>query len=204
MASFASLHVCSASKTIVPWSVISLDPSQNFEELFRSVQAGKYAIVKTSTELAAAVLEPSGVSVGKDKSSLSLVDKDLNTVHDVCTVFGHYVKFTVTLNEPGVSSSLDHCCQIRHYSFCIKKCGSSECEICKPVRMDSERFKSIHFLPDPVMGSDDHYVPFTDVYGTDTSENECPSLIQRRKVKTLTYSPSEQHARIKCWSSSSV
>ena len=87
--------------------MISLDPSQNFGELFRSVQAGKYAIIKTSTDLSAAVLEfNSGVSVGKDKSSLSLVDKDLNTV-DVCTAFGHFVKFAVTLNEPCVSSSLD-------------------------------------------------------------------------------------------------
>ena len=97
--------------------------------------------------------------------------------------------------KPKLQAFFDHCCQMRHYSFCIKKCGSSECEICKPVRMDSERFKSIHFLPDPVMGSDDHYVPFTDVYGTDTSKNECPSLIHRRKMKTLTYSPSEQHVR---------
>ena len=95
---------------------------------------------------------------------------------------------------PKLQAFFDLCCQIHHYSFCIKKCGSSECEICKPVRMDSERFKSIHFLPDPVMGSDDHYIPFTDVYGTDTSENERPSLIQRRKMKTLTYSPSVQHA----------
>lgn len=59
----------------------------------------------------------------------------------------------------------------------------------------SERFKGIHFLPDPVMGSDDHYVLFTDAHGTNTSENERLSLIQRRKMKTLTYSPSEQHAR---------
>ena len=43
------------------------------------------------------------------------------------------------------------------------------------------------------MSSDDHYVQFTDVYCTDTSENERPSLIQRRKVKTLTYSLSQQH-----------
>ena len=63
--------------------MISLDPSQNFGELFRSVQAGKYAMIKTSTDLTAAVLESSGVSVGKDNSSLSLVDKHLNTV-DVC------------------------------------------------------------------------------------------------------------------------
>ena len=61
--------------------------------------------------------------------------------------------------------------------------------------MDSEHFRSIHFLPDPVIGSDDHYVPFTDVYGTDTSKNECPSPIHGRKMKTLTYSPSEQHVR---------
>ena len=43
MASFASVHVSSANKTIVPWSVISLDTSQNFGELYRSIQAEKYA-----------------------------------------------------------------------------------------------------------------------------------------------------------------
>ena len=58
--------------------------------------------------------------------------------------------------------------------------------------MDNERFKGIYFLPDPVMGSDN---PFADVYGTDTSDNERPSLTQRRNMKTLTYSQSEQHAR---------
>ena len=96
--------------------------------------------------------------------------------------------------NPKLQAFFDHCCQICHYSLCIKKCSSIECEICKPIRMDRERFKSIHFLPDPVMGSDDHYAPFTNVYGTDTTENEHPSLIHRRKMKTLTYSPSEQHA----------
>ena len=43
---------------------------------------------------------------------------------------------------------------------------------------------------------DDHYKPFVDVYGTRTTEDNHPSLIHRRKVKALTYSPSEQHARI--------
>ena len=37
IASFASVNVSSANKTIVPWSVVSLDPSQNFGELFESV-----------------------------------------------------------------------------------------------------------------------------------------------------------------------
>lgn len=78
--------------------------------------------------------------------------------------------------------------------FCVKKCGSRKCDICKPVRMDSERFKGIHFLPNPMNGPNDHYVPLADAYGTSTMENYRPSLIQQRKIKTLTYSPSEQHA----------
>ena len=41
------------------------------------------------------------------ESSLSLVEKELNTV-DVCSTFGHIVKFTVSLDErPGLSSTLD-------------------------------------------------------------------------------------------------
>ena len=44
-------------------------------------------------------------------------------------------------------------------------------------------------------GPNDHYVPFADAYGTSTTENDRSSLIQGRKMKTLTYSPSEQHAR---------
>ena len=54
-----SVHVSATKKTIVPWSVVSLDLTQTFRELFRPVQAGKYAVVKTSTELAAAVLRDS-------------------------------------------------------------------------------------------------------------------------------------------------
>ena len=87
--------------------------------------AGKFAIIKTSEDLSAAILESDGVSVGKDKSSLSVVEKELNTV-DVCAAFGLLVKFTVSLDEPGVSCSLldvskntfevmMQCCQICHF-----------------------------------------------------------------------------------------
>ena len=46
------------------------------------------------------------MSVGNDKSSLSVVAKELNTV-DVCAAFGLFVKFTISLADPGVSSTLD-------------------------------------------------------------------------------------------------
>lgn len=29
---------------------------------------------------------------------------------------------------------ISHCCQLRHYTFCIKKCGKEGCKVCKPVR----------------------------------------------------------------------
>ena len=34
------------------------------------------------------------------------MENNLNTV-DICTAFGHFIKFTVSLGEPGVISSLD-------------------------------------------------------------------------------------------------
>ena len=37
--------------------------------------------------------------------------------------------------RPKLKEFLDHCCQSRHYSFCIKKCGSDSCTICRPLRM---------------------------------------------------------------------
>ncbi len=81
MSAFASVHVGSANKTFVQWSVVALEQSQTFEDLFRSVQSGRFTIIKPSTELSATVLQ--SVSVEKDKASLSLVQKELSAV-DVC------------------------------------------------------------------------------------------------------------------------
>ena len=58
---------------------------------------------------------------------------------------------------------LDHCCEFRHYSFQVKKCGLPTCGVCKPVRLDSKRFDTLHFLPSPTPTDDGHYQPFEDV-----------------------------------------
>ena len=39
---------------------------------------------------------------------------------------------------------------MRHYHFCIKKCGKDDCEICRPVRQPQEVFQNVHMLPDSV------------------------------------------------------
>ena len=99
MASFASITVASTDKTIIPWTVLSIDPSHNFNEFYRAIKAGRFAIIRTSPILSAADLE--SVYVGKDKlSSMSLVQKDLN-VSDICLTFGCYVKFVVLEIHPN-------------------------------------------------------------------------------------------------------
>jgi hypothetical protein len=79
---------------------------------------------------------------------------------------------------------LEHCCQSRHYTFQIKKCGESNCTICKPVKSNLEKFKKIHFLPDPVPNiNQTKYKSFNELYGTNTTESYRPSLIQLTKNK---------------------
>ena len=43
-------------------------------------------------------------------------------------------------SHPSLKDFLDHCCQQRHHSFCIKKCGDANCNICKPPRLPLDIF----------------------------------------------------------------
>ena len=76
---------------------------------------------------------------------------------------------------PRLQCFLDHCCQSRHYSFCIIKCGSADCSICKPPRLPREIFDTLHYIPDPIREGD-VYKPFSEVYGTETTEKDRPTL----------------------------
>ena len=67
--------------------------------------------------------------------------------------------------KPALCAFLEHCCVARHYSFQVKKCGIPTCHICKPVRMNADIFSTLHYLPDPIPESDEHYKCFSDVYG---------------------------------------
>ena len=59
--------------------------------------------------------------------------------------------------------------------------------------MDPELFKSVYFLPDPLIGEDNHYKSFADLYGSTTTERDCPSFSQPKAKKMLSFSPSKQH-----------
>ena len=62
------------------------------------------------------------------------------------------------------------------------------CTICKPHRLPKGIFEQIKPFPDPLPGSDGHYLSFSDVYGPQTSEEHRPTLKKSSsKQKTLPF-----------------
>ena len=73
--------------------------------------------------------------------------------------------------KPALCAFLEHCCVARHCSFQVKRCGRSTCDICKPVRMNAGVFSTLHYPPDPIPESNEHYKCFPDVYGEKTQKS---------------------------------
>ncbi|KAK3109149.1 hypothetical protein FSP39_023972 [Pinctada imbricata] len=72
---------------------------------------------------------------------------------------------------------LDLHCRQRHYSFQIRKCDQPEC--CSPVTTRCS------WLPDPVLDdTGNHYKSFEDVYTTNTTEEDRPTLTRRAETIT--------------------
>ncbi|POG73099.1 hypothetical protein GLOIN_2v1828214, partial [Rhizophagus irregularis DAOM 181602=DAOM 197198] len=88
----------------------------------------------------------------------------------------------------------NHCYRSRHYFFEIKKCGSLDCHICKPVRCDSETWLKVHNFPDPIPSLDGKkYKSFEELYGQETSEEYRPSLKDKKNSNNeMGFKPSAQ------------
>ena len=80
--------------------------------------------------------EPFSVFDSADDDEIEAFWEVVHQIDD-CVTMSDTSKSTLQRKEK-LQALFDLCCQIRHYSFCVKKCGSRECDICKPVRMDSE------------------------------------------------------------------
>ena len=118
------------------------------------------------------------------------------TTVDSTLEFGKVYRMGGLKDLPELSKLLGHCCQSRHYSFSIRKCGEESCSICKPVRMPMDIFRNIHHLPDPTPGEEGHYASFEDVYGTPTTERHRPSLqVRKGRQKTLPFTAIVQHVK---------
>ena len=120
-----------------------------------------------------------------------------------CTLGEHnavYRQETMNQHE-NICKFIEHCCQATHYTFDIIKCGKLSCSFCPPVRLPQQIFEKLHHIPHPVPGEEDHYLPFSEVYGTDTSEKHRPSFkpkscVPTKRVKRkLSYHAYVQHVK---------
>lgn len=112
-----------------------------------------------------------------------------------------YRKDTLNCHEK-ICTFINHCCQCSHYSFDGLKCGEPSCLLCSPVGLPHSVFEKLHHIPHPMPGEDGHYRPFSEVFGTQTSEEYRPSLkkstSKTRKVvkqRRLPYYASVQHVK---------
>ena len=111
-----------------------------------------------------------------------------------------YRKDTFDSHE-RVVEFMTHCCQCSHYTFDILKCGEPSCRFCSPVRLPMDIFKKLHHIPHPMLGEDGHYRLFSEVFGTQTSEEHRPSFKQtlsssrKAKRRRLPYYASVQHVK---------
>ena len=96
-----------------------------------------------------------------------------------------------------ICAFITHCCLSSQYFFDILKCGSFECEFCTPPRLPMNIFVTLQHLPHPTPSTvdPDHYKPFSEVFGTTTSEEHRPSLTSKPPKKTVPIPTSVRHAK---------
>ena len=98
--------------------------------------------------------------------------------------------------RPKLKEFLQHCCYERKYVFGVKKCGKSNCKICQSSRLPEPIFIKLHHIPDPVPENEQHYKPFSSLYGTLTTERDRPSLKNGgQKDHRIPFNPNTQTAR---------
>ena len=121
-------------------------------------------------------------------------------IDDTLTEHGVFRQETMT-HHKRVMEFISHCCQSSHYTFDILKCGNVSCTLCSPVRLPQYVFKALHHIPHPTPGNDGHYLPFSEVFGTNTSEEhrpsfkKNPSIISKRVKRKLPFYASVQHVK---------
>ena len=110
---------------------------------------------------------------------------------------GIYRKNTIN-HHPQIVKFISHCC---NYTFDILKCGESTCDICTAIRLPLDVFKNLRHIPHPTLGEDGHYLPFSEVFGSATTEEHRPSYkkpattTSKRVKRKLPYYGSVQHVK---------
>ena len=86
----------SVGRALVPWSIVEVNEQEDsFEKLFSNIQAGCFDSVTVSDDLKNATLQQSFVG---NKTDALMVTSNRQSVLNVCSEFGKYVKLSVELS----------------------------------------------------------------------------------------------------------
>ena len=87
--------------------------------------------------------------------------------------------------SPTILVCMDHCCRKHHCSFEVCKCGSADCNICKPVTLLPDVFKRLKRLPDPTPGVDNYFLPFQGIPPVRSTEHPSTQRNRRKHFHSL-------------------
>ena len=143
MRTAGSIEFEKAIKNANSLKVLRKATEENHRDDVKASLSSPLNLLKTITERLELKEKPFSVFDSATDDEITAFWEVLNLIDDSLTI--NDTSKSVLDKKEKLKSFYDHCCQVRHYSFCIKKCGVLTCEICKPVRMDSELFKGMHF-----------------------------------------------------------
>ena len=120
-----------------------------------------------------------------EKFSLGIAASDV----EVEEFFGHALYIDPSLDKnhltkealkdaPALQKFMDKHCNASHYVFQVRKCLDASCYFCQdhPIRMPIEDFKTLAYLPLPLLDSaKEHYRPFDELFGQNPSDQDRPS-----------------------------
>ena len=138
-----------------------------------------------------------GTFTSASTSELSHFWSAIIALDNTLTEHGVYRQDTMNRHSQ-IMEFIDHCCQCSHYTFDILECGKESCTICRPVCLPLNIFKTLHHIPHPTPGDDEHYLSFSEVFGTTTTEEHRPSYTSKktpRVKRKLSYYASKQHVK---------
>ena len=94
----------------------------------------------------------------------SITSQELDTFCTALLVFHATLDVSIKKGQVDqytrLQAFIQHCCHQRHYFFDILKCGKSDYDICRPVRLPAAVFQQLNHLPDSTLSADGYFLVF--------------------------------------------
>jgi hypothetical protein len=125
--------------------------------------------------------EPFTVTVGASEDQVTaFYSEALSKIDPAFSVIG--ASRASMQSNPNFSAFLEKHTKIFTYAFMFRKCKDASCGFCRPIRMPTDVFDELYWLPLPKLGVDkEHYCNFQTMYKEQPTEDDLPSAKKKPK-----------------------